>query len=414
VGLAETLLDRVLRRLVRQGGLAVTWPDGRTTRYGNAAEPQAACSITDRRSVRRILLNPGLRFGEAYMDATLVPDARGIFAVLDVLLANMGHRAPHGVAAAIERTAMALRRFVQRNTPALARRNVAHHYDLNGRLYALFLDRDRQYSCAYFPTGAETIEQAQAAKKRHIAAKLCLDRPGLRVLDIGCGWGGMALHLARTHGARVLGITLSQEQLAVARARAAAEGLAGQVQFDLCDYRDVAGPFDRIVSVGMFEHVGIPNYATFFRTIARCLAPDGVALIHAIGRSAGPEDTNPWLRKYIFPGGYSPALSEVLPAIERSGLALCDLEILRLHYAETIRHWRRRFAANRDAIAALHDERLCRMFEFYLAGCELAFRRQGHMVWQAQLAHHHRAVPLTRDYITDAERVAASPESTGV
>jgi cyclopropane-fatty-acyl-phospholipid synthase len=412
MGLGERGLDRVLRQLIAHGELRVTWADGRTTTYGLGGSPSAALRIADAATATRILLNPSLRFGEAYMDGTLIPDERGIFAVLDVLIGNMGNRAPHPLAAMYERAVFLVRRFLQRNTPGLARRNVAHHYDLNGRLYALFLDRDRQYSCAYFPTGDETIEQAQAAKKRHIAAKLLLDRPGLRVLDIGCGWGGMALHLAREHGAQVTGITLSQEQLAVARDRAATEGLATQVRFELLDYRAVAGTFDRIVSVGMFEHVGIPNYATFFRTLGRCLDPDGVALVHAIGRSEGPQDTNPWLRKYIFPGGYSPALSEVLPAIEQSTLKLCDLEILRLHYAETIRHWRRRFAMNRDAIAALHDERLCRMFEFYLSGCELAFRRQGHMVWQAQLAKRFDAVPVVRDYITDAER-RASPISTG-
>jgi cyclopropane-fatty-acyl-phospholipid synthase len=280
---------------------------------------------------------------------------------------------------------------------------VAHHYDLNGRLYSLFLDRDRQYSCAYFPLGNETLEDAQLAKKRHIMAKLCLDRPGLRVLDIGCGWGGMALTMARERGAEVTGITLSQEQLAEARARAAAEGLNDRVRFEAQDYRAVTERFDRIVSIGMFEHVGIGHYRTFFDTVARCLKPDGIALVHAIGRHDGPGTTNPWLRKYIFPGGYSPALSEVFPAIESSGLMTTDIEILRLHYADTLRHWRRRFTANRDAITALYDERFCRMFEFYLTASEITFRRRGHMVWQVQLAHRHQAVPLTRDYIAAAE-----------
>jgi cyclopropane-fatty-acyl-phospholipid synthase len=293
--------------------------------------------------------------------------------------------------------------LVQYNPVGRSRRNVAHHYDLNGRLYSLFLDRDRQYSCGYFPRGDETLEEAQAAKKRHIAAKLCLDRPGLRVLDIGCGWGGMALTLAREFGAEVTGITLSREQLTEARARAAAEGLEGRVKFELLDYRSITGTFDRIISVGMFEHVGVVHYRSFFETVARCLRSDGVALVHAIGRGDGPGSTNAWLRKYIFPGGYSPALSEVLPPIEQSRLFVTDVEILRLHYAETLRHWRRRFAANQDAIAALYDDRFCRMFEFYLAASELTFRRHGHMVWQVQLAHHHAAVPLTRDYIDAAE-----------
>jgi cyclopropane-fatty-acyl-phospholipid synthase len=297
-----------------------------------------------------------------------------------------------------------LLRIDQYNPAPRARRYVAHHYDLNGRLYSLFLDRDRQYSCAYFPRGDETLEQAQAAKKRHIAAKLCLDRPDLHVLDIGCGWGGLALSLAREHGARVTGITLSAEQLAEARARAAAEGLTDRVSFEMLDYRAVTQRFDRIVSVGMFEHVGVVHYRAFFDTVARCLAPDGVALLHAIGRSDGPCSTNPWIAKYIFPGGYCPALSEVVPRIEASGLVTTDIEILRLHYAETLRHWRRRFAANRDTIGTLYDERFCRMFEFYLAGSEISFRREDNMVFQIQLAHKQTAVPLTRDYISDTER----------
>ena len=234
--------------------------------------------------------------------------------------------------------------------------------------------------------------------------------PDLRVLDIGCGWGGLALTLARDYGARVTGITLSAEQLAEARARASAEGLADRVSFEMLDYRAVTQRFDRIVSVGMFEHVGVVHYRTFFDAVARCLEPDGVALLHAIGRSDGPASTNPWIAKYIFPGGYCPALSEVLPPIEACGLVTADIEILRLHYAETLRHWRRRFAANRDTIGALYDERFCRMFEFYLAGSEIAFRREGHMVFQIQLAHRQTAVPLTRDYIIDAERsVARAP-----
>jgi cyclopropane-fatty-acyl-phospholipid synthase len=299
------------------------------------------------------------------------------------------------------------RRIDQLNPAGRARRNVAHHYDLNGRLYALFLDRDRQYSCAYFARGDETLEEAQAAKKRHIAAKLRLDRPGLEVLDIGCGWGGMAITLARDWGARVTGITLSAEQLAEARRRAAEAGLADRVRFELMDYRDWRRPVDRVVSVGMFEHVGIDHYRRFFRAVRDALRPDGVALVHAIGRSSGPGSTNPWLAKYIFPGGYSPALSEVVPQVEKAGLWITDVEVLRLHYAMTLREWRRRFAANRDAIQSLYDERFCRMFEFYLAGCELAFRRTDHMNWQLQLAREKEALPLTRDYMLEAERGTA-------
>jgi cyclopropane-fatty-acyl-phospholipid synthase len=400
----RAFLDGILRRMITVGRLTVVWPDGSQTVYEGKDGPSAALRLRDERTVRRLISNPSLAAGEAYMSGSLSVENGGIYDLLDVLLLNLqSNPLSHPVLRLREILAAIGRRVVQYNPAGRSRRNVAHHYDLNGRLYSLFLDRDRQYSCAYFPRGDETLEEAQAAKKRHIAAKLCLDRPGLRVLDIGCGWGGMALTLARDFGAKVTGITLSQEQLAEARARAAAEGLEDRVQFELLDYRSVTETFDRIVSVGMFEHVGIGHYRTFFDTVARRLKPDGVALIHAIGRSDGPGSTNAWLRKYIFPGGYSPALSEVLPAVERSGLMATDIEILRLHYAETLRHWRRRFAANGDAIAALYDEAFCRMFEFYLAASEITFRRRGHMVWQLQLTHAHGAVPLTRDYIASVE-----------
>ena len=339
------------------------------------------------------------------MDGGLVPVDCTIHDVLDVLLTNRSaESARQELLSLHEFAGWLLRRMAQFNPAGRARRNVAHHYDLNGRLYSLFLDRDRQYSCAYFPTGTETLEEAQAAKKRHIAAKLLLNRPDLEVLDIGSGWGGLALTLARDHGARVTGITLSREQLAESQARAAAEGLADRVSFELLDYRSLHRRFDRIVSVGMFEHVGVVHYREFFEVVKRCLAPDGVALLHAIGNRTGPAAPTRGWPNISFPGGYCPALSEVLPAIEKAGLVTTDIEILRLHYAETLRHWRRRFAANRDAIAALYDERFCRMFEFYLSGAELTFRREGQMVFQIQLARDQTAVPLTRDYITEAER----------
>jgi cyclopropane-fatty-acyl-phospholipid synthase len=416
------LLDRVFRRVVVRGCLDVTWPDGRTIRYGDGDGTHAAAiTVRDAATARRVALNPSLAFGEAWMDGGIdVTGGTTLFALLDLLMLNLAAgNAPPAMRWA-EAASTWFRRLQQRNPLERARRNVAHHYDLSGRLYSLFLDRDRQYSCAYFRTGTETLEEAQLAKKRHIAAKLCLDRPGLRVLDIGSGWGGLALTLATECGADVTGVTLSEEQFRESNARAEAAGLAGRVRFLLQDYRAVTAKFDRIVSVGMFEHVGVVQYDTFFATVARCLAEDGVALIHAIGRPDGPGVTNAWLRKYIFPGGYSPALSEVLPSIERSCLRVLDIEILRLHYAETIRHWRERFARNRDAVAALYDERFCRMWEFYLVACELAFRRQGHMVWQAQLGHRADAAPLTRDYITQAEQEAArraempSPLSTAL
>ena len=401
--------------MIQSGALRVIWPNGETTIYGPDAPPAGTeiCTIklTDDKTVRAIVLNPGLAVGEAYMAETLVPQGCSVYQVLDVLLANLtaaGMAALPTMQGRVVAGTM-VRRLRQINSAVRARRNVAHHYDLNGRLYSLFLDRDRQYSCAYFPRGDETLEEAQLAKKHHIAAKLKLDRPDLTVLDIGCGWGGMALTLARDYGARVTGITLSTEQLAEARARAEAEGLSDRVKFELLDYRAVRDTFDRIVSVGMFEHVGINHYSTFFKVVKQALKPDGVALLHTIGRSDGPGTTNPWIAKYIFPGGYSPALSEIMTPVERSGLIVTDIEVLRLHYADTLRHWRRRFAANRDAIAALYDERFCRMFEFYLAGSELAFRHQDHVNFQVQITREQTAAPLARDYIFETERQMMRP-----
>lgn len=402
------LLDQILKRFIVLGRLTVRWPDGQVSTYTGEPGPEALIALRDAKAVRRLTLNPSLACGECYMDGGLQPVDCTIYDVLDTFGINlMAETARQPMVQLTESIGRLTRRLAQFNPAGRSRRNVAHHYDLNGRLYSLFLDRDRQYSCAYFPTGRETLEEAQIAKKRHIASKLRLNRPDLSVLDIGCGWGGMALTLARDYGARVTGITLSTEQLAEAQARAAAEGLSDRVTFELLDYRALHRRFDRIVSVGMFEHVGVGFYRAFFEAVKHNLAPDGVALIHAIGRETPPGATNPWISKYIFPGGYCPALSEVLPAVEKAGLVTTDIEILRMHYAETLRHWRRRFAANRDAIAGLYDETFCRMFEFYLAGSEVAFRREGHMVFQIQLSRDMYSVPLTRDYMVDAEREAA-------
>ena len=323
--------------------------------------------------------------------------------MLSLILANFAVNDGRHPVPLLRRVVAVARRLDQLNSRGRARRNVAHHYDLNGRLYSLSLDRDRQGLVRLLPAWRRVAGRGEIAKKRHIAAKLCLDRPDLAVLDIGCGWGGLALTLARDYGARVTGITLSAEQLQEARARAAAEGLEDRASFELLDYRALHRPFDRIVSVGMFEHVGVGHYPAFFDTVARCLKPDGIALLHTIGQWQGPARTNPWIGRYIFPGGYCPALSEIMPRIEQSGLLITDLEVLRLHYAKTLRHWRRRFAANRDALAALHDERFCRMWEFYLSSCELAFRTGMFDNFQIQLAHQQSAVPLTRDYITQAD-----------
>jgi cyclopropane-fatty-acyl-phospholipid synthase len=393
--------DRLLRGLTIDGTLRLRYPDGTETTVSGGAGPAVTLQVQSWKVLRRVTLNPNLAFGEAVMDGTIVPVDSSIYDMLEMLMSARrygGWQPVLGVREALSRFG---KRWAQYNPAHRARRNAAHHYDLNSRLYALLLDPDRQYSCAYFRRGDETLEEAQVAKKRHIAAKLLLTRPGLRVLDIGCGWGGMALTLAQEYGADVTGITLSQEQLETARARAAEAGLTDRVRFELMDYRSVTGTFDRIVSVGMFEHVGVTHYRRFFDVVRRLLSPDGVALIHAIGRSDGPHFTNPWFTKYIFPGGYSPALSEVLPPVEKSGLLVTDIEILRLHYARTLAAWRGNLERNRAAVTALYDERFCRMFEFYLSGAELAFRRGGHMIWQMQLARRQDAVPLTRDYITE-------------
>jgi cyclopropane-fatty-acyl-phospholipid synthase len=399
-------MHRILTGAIRRGRLRIIWPDRTETFYGAGEGVQAGANITSDATLRRLVANPALSVGEAYMDGSLVPVDCTIHDLLSLLMQNiLGQRVP--VLQLNMWLARLLRPARQANNAVRARRNVAHHYDLGESLYSLFLDRDLQYSCAYFADGNETLEAAQDAKKRHIAGKLILDRPDLTVLDIGCGWGGMALTLARDFGARVTGITLSEEQLAAARARAAAEGLSDHVTFRLQDYRDVNETFDRVVSVGMFEHVGVPHYADYFSAIARCLKPDGVALLHSIGRFGGAAVTNPWIAKYIFPGGYSPALSEVMGPLEKARLKTADIEILRLHYAKTLSHWRRRFTANRDAIATLYDERFCRMFEVYLSGSELAFAMGDHMNFQIQLVHNQQAVPLTRNYMAEPERRSA-------
>ncbi len=378
----------------------MTWPDGRVSRFVGADGPAVAVALRDWRAVRRLGLDPAMAFGESYMDATLEPVGCTVYDLLDLVLLNIiGAGAGHPVVNLHQRLHDLTRRLRQANDARRARRHAAHHYDLDSRLYRLFLDQDLQYSCAYFVHDDDTLEQAQLAKKRLIAAKLNLHRPGMTVLDIGCGWGGLALTLAAEHGARVTGITLSAEQLAVARARAEAADLSDRVRFELADYRTVRHRFDRIVSVGMMEHVGLGHYGDFFRTVRARLVEDGVALVHHIGRSAGPGSTAAWLQRYIFPGGYAPALSEVMPAIERSGLMLTDLETWRLHYAQTVRHWRTRFAAERAAVAALYDERFCRMFEFYLAAAELAFRRERQVVFQLQLSPSQTALPPTRSYL---------------
>jgi cyclopropane-fatty-acyl-phospholipid synthase len=393
----------MLDHLVTVGTLRVIDPDGALHVFAGTPEPVVAIRVGDRATARRLFLNPRLALGEAFMEGTLTLEEGSVYDLLDLLAVNVAAAPPHVLRPLYNGFGRFFRWLQQYNPVPTARANAAHHYDLSTTLYELFLDSDRQYSCAYFRHPDDDIDTAQRGKKRHIAAKLLI-APGQRVLDIGCGWGGLALTLAQEYGADVTGLTLSTEQLQVAQQRAAAAGLSDRVRFHLRDYREETGRYDRIVSVGMFEHVGIMHYPAFFARMKELLADDGVALLHSIGRSDGPWMTNPWIRKYIFPGGYAPALSEVVPVVERSGLWITDIEILRLHYAETLKVWRERFLANRERIRALYDERFCRMWEFYLAGSEIAFRYHGHVNFQMQLAKRVDAVPLTRDYITDWER----------
>jgi cyclopropane-fatty-acyl-phospholipid synthase len=399
------LLAKLLARLVRRGELIVVDVAGRVHRFGtpDPARTPVAIQFTDAATPTRIALNPRLGVGEAFMDGRLVIKQGDVLALLDLILSN----APWGGGRArksLNRDAgRLLRRLTEWNRATRARRNVAHHYDLSDRLYDLFLDADRQYSCAYFTDPSNGLEQAQADKKAHIAAKLAL-APGQRVLDIGCGWGGMALYLHAKAGVDVLGITLSAEQLEVARRRAAQAGVADHVRFELIDYRHVEGRFDRIVSVGMFEHVGRPQYDAFFAKCRSLLADDGVMLLHTIGRMGGPGATDAFTAKYIFPGGYNPALSEIVSASERSKLIVADVETLRLHYAHTLEHWYARTVAAREAIVALYDERFYRMWSFYLAGAITAFRHGGLVNYQVQYIRNRRALPITRDYMAAAER----------
>jgi cyclopropane-fatty-acyl-phospholipid synthase len=399
------LLDRFLKSTIKVGLLTVVDAHGCVRTYGADDEKikPVIVKLKKRRLGWTIPLSPEMSFGEAYMNGDLEIKEGSLEALLTLAIRNVGLNRSGTKSAFARFATWIFQRLTQMNSERRASHNVAHHYDLSRELYETFLDPDFQYSCAYFRSPELSLEDAQLAKKAHIAAKLLLNQ-GQRVLDIGSGWGGLALYLAERHAAVVDGVTLSQEQLTLARRRVDDAGLSSQVRFRLEDYRHVEGSFDRIVSVGMFEHVGVPYYHAFFKKVRSLLAEDGVALIHAIGSVDGPFMGSPWIRKYIFPGGYVPALSEVLPAVEASGLILTDVEILRLHYAETLRCWRNRFLSNWANIAHLYDDRFRRMWEFYLTSMEIAFREGGLMVFQLQLARALATVPLTRDYIRDAER----------
>ena len=397
------LFATLLRNLIRNGHLTLIDADGRQHEIGEASGRSVTLRLHDRRLDALLLLRPRMMVGQAFMDGRLTVEQGTIYDFLMLAMGNMEAASASMLAPLWNGVSWASRHLHQFNPIRRARQNVAHHYDLSGELYDLFLDADRQYSCAYFEQPDNDLDTAQANKKRHIAAKLRL-KPSMKVLDIGSGWGGLALYLARETGVDVTGLTLSTEQHKLATERAAAAGLADRVRFRLQDYRTETGTYDRIVSVGMFEHVGLGYYRRFFETLRDRLSEDGLALLHAIGRRDGPGDTNPWVRKYIFPGGYAPALSEVLPQIERADLWVTDIEILRLHYAETLRHWRLRFMANRERAKALYDERFCRMWEFYLSAAEATMRVGGQMVFQIQLSRRIEAAPVTRDYMIDWER----------
>lgn len=408
--LTERLLQRSFTPLVREGLLEICLPWERMLAFGDGGQPQARIRFTDRRALWALMRDPDLNLGEMFMQQRLVVERGSIYDVLELVLRNARNLPVPASVRLLDAWRMRLRPLLQHNRRSKARANVAHHYDLDDRLYRLFLDGERQYSCAYFEHGDESLEQAQQAKMRHIAAKLLVE-PGHRVLDIGCGWGGLSRYLAEVAGAgHVTGVTLSGEQLAGARQRAGPSPCADRLSYRLEDYRDTRGTFDRIVSVGMFEHVGTRFHDAFFRQCRELLSDDGVMLLHFIGNSDVPDFNNPWIERYIFPGGHIPSLSEFTPAIERSGLVVTDIEVLRLHYARTLRLWRERFMARRDEAAALYDERFCRMWEFYLSMSEAAFRYQDIAIFQVQLARRQEAVPLTRDYVAERSQALRGRE----
>lgn len=400
------LLDALMRRFVTTGRLTLIDHKGVRHDYGPGGKPSATIRLTDPKLYRRLFLNPELHAGEAYMDGTLIVEEGGIRGFLEVFAHNRDGLRKGPIRQRIKRVQKTFRRTMQRNKRDASSKNVEAHYDLSNGLYRLFLDEDMQYSCAYWPEFGMTLEQAQLAKKRHIAAKLRLE-PGQRVLDIGCGWGGMAMHLAKEHDVKVVGVTLSNDQYALARERVETAGLQDKVDIRLQDYRDCKGPYDRVVSVGMFEHVGVGHYAEFFGQIRDVLTDDGCALVHSIGRKGGPGTTGKWIRKYIFPGGYSPALSETYAEIEKAGLWVTDMEILRLHYAWTLAEWEKRFQASRAAIVAMKDEQFARMWEFYLVISEFSFLYGKHMNFQIQLAKDVHALPPTRNYMMDGPGLLA-------
>ena len=398
-----SLIDNFLGKLIRTGSLTVVMPNGGRSTYGPGGGQSATIRFADRKVIFEILKNPRLGVGETYMDGRLIVEEGTILDLLEIVTkSNAWERGGKGKALRKSRLAT-LKALVARNTPRKSRSNVAHHYDVGNDLYRLFLDEDLQYSCAYFTDPKNSLEQAQADKKAHIAAKLYL-KPGQRVLDIGCGWGGLALYLNRVADVDVLGVTLSEEQLKVARERAKKAGVADRVKFELIDYRALEGEFDRIVSVGMFEHVGAPHYLEFYAKCRDLLAPDGVMLLHTIGKLGKASAAHdPFIAKYIFPGGHLPSISEMASASQSARLIASDIETLRLHYALTGREWLRRFTAAKKQVVKMYDERFFRMWEFYLSGVVVFFENGGGCNYQVQYIRDRRALPITRDYMAEAE-----------
>lgn len=405
------LFQKLLQKVVKDGNLRIVDVGGKAYDCGNGSGPRCTMRLHKRHLEYKLVLNPPLYLGEAYMNGDIDLTEGTLRDFIGMLARNYHHLENNRLVRFGFALGGHVRRLKQYNPVGKAQQNVAHHYDLSGQLYDLFLDPDRQYSCAYFRNGDETLEQAQADKKLHLAAKLLFNKPDLKLLDIGSGWGGLGLYLAQAGDCEVTGVTLSTEQHKVSQERAKKASLDDRVQFHLRDYREDANKYDRIVSVGMFEHVGKRNYPEFFRKISDLLDDDGVCVLHSVGRVNEPGPVNPFIRKYIFPGTDVPTLGEVLPVIEDAMLIVTDVEVLRLHYAETLRHWEERFQANRDKIKELYDERFCRMWEAYLIGCEMGFRHQGLMVFQIQIAKKIDAVPLTRDYIYEWEHKRAEQAS---
>lgn len=392
------ILSYLIGPLIKVGHLEIELPGAKVLTFGNPSDKKVRVTIKDRRTLRGLVLNPDLALGEAYMDNSIVIENDDLYGLLSLFTKNISNQPDSRMSKFIALRSKLLFWFQRSNLPSLSKKNVEHHYDLSPELYKLFLDEDQQYSCAYFEREDDSLEQAQINKKKHIAKKLLLE-PGMTVLDIGCGWGGLSLTLARDYGVNVLGITLSEEQKLIADARAINEGLQDKVKFKILDYRADFGTFDRIVSVGMFEHVGTSNYMDYFDAIQNKLNKNGVALIHTIGRMSPPGNTSPWLEKYIFPGGYTPALSEMVANVERNYLYVTDIEVWRLHYAKTLRHWHERFTENEEKIKEIYDERFCRMWRYYLIACEISFRHYQQVVFQVQISKEQEAVPLTRDYL---------------